>query len=110
MLNPYFAFGVPLFLLLLYVVFAFIRKNTSIHYLGFVLLLIATFMMSFSFQVLQEFWTLEESSSVNQLDQLNYAPQLLWFPLILGSILAIINLYRGIKRVQSFKEETPNKN
>ena len=110
MLNPYFAFGVPLFLLLLYIIFAFIRKKTSIHYLGFVLLLIATFMMSFSFQVLQEFWTLEKSSSVTQLDQLNYTHQLLWLPLIFGSVLALINLYRGIKRVQSFKEETPKKN
>lgn len=106
MLNPYFAFGVPLFLLLLYVVFAFVRKKTTIHYLGFVLLLIATFMMSFSFQVLQEFWTLEDSSSVKQL---NYAPKLLWLPLILGSMLAIINLYRGIKRVQSFRKDAPSK-
>lgn len=106
MLNPYFAFGVPLFLLLLYVVFAFVRKKTTIHYLGFVLLLIATFMMSFSFQVLQEFWTMEDSSSVKQL---NYAPKLLWLPLFLGSMLAIINIYRGIKRVQSFRKDASSK-
>lgn len=29
MLNPYFAFGVPIFLLFLYVVFAIIRKKVS---------------------------------------------------------------------------------
>ncbi|ALS00209.1 hypothetical protein ATZ33_02100 [Enterococcus silesiacus] len=104
MLNPYFAFGVPIFLLFLYVVFAIIRKKSKLHYIGFVLLLIATFMMAFSFQVLQGLWTLEDSHSTEQLTNLNYSPNLLWLPLILGGVLAIINLWRGVKRVRSFRD------
>ncbi|MBO0471964.1 hypothetical protein JZO66_15505 [Enterococcus sp. DIV0242_7C1] len=108
MLNAYFAFGVPVFLVFLYIIFAIIRKKSKIHYIGFVLLLIASFMMAFSFQVLQGLWTLEDNHSA-QLDQLNYAPELLWLPLVFGAILAIINLWRGIKRILSFREESINK-
>lgn len=105
MLNPYFAFGVPIFLLFLYIVFAIIRKKSNLHYIGFVLLLIATFMLAFSFQVLQGLWTLEASHSSTQLKQLNYSPGLLWLPLITGGGLAMINLWRGVKRVQAFRAE-----
>lgn len=48
MLQPYFAFGVPLFLLVLYLLFALIHRQTTIHYLRFILLLISTFLMVFS--------------------------------------------------------------
>jgi NADH:ubiquinone oxidoreductase subunit 5 (subunit L)/multisubunit Na+/H+ antiporter MnhA subunit len=106
MLNPYFAFGVPLFLIVLYIIFAFIRNKSHIHYIGFVLLLIATFMMAFSFQVLQGLWTLEENHATKQLEKLGYSPELLWLPLILGTALAILNLLRGIKRMKSFQEES----
>ena len=106
MLNPYFAFGVPVFLLFLYVIFAIIRKKSKLHYIGFVLLLIATFMMAFSFQVLQGLWTLEDNQSTEQLNQLGYSPEWLWFPLLLGGVLAIVNLWRGVKRVKSFREES----
>lgn len=106
MLNPYFAFGVPVFLIFLYSVFAIIRKRSKLHYIGFVLLLIATFMMAFSFQVLQGLWTLEDNHSIEQLANLNYSPELLWLPLILGGVLAIINLWRGVKRVQSFRNDS----
>jgi NADH:ubiquinone oxidoreductase subunit 5 (subunit L)/multisubunit Na+/H+ antiporter MnhA subunit len=106
MLNPYFAFGVPIFLLCLYIVFAIIRKKSKLHYIGFVLLLIATFMMAFSFQVLQGLWTLEDSHSTEQLNKLSYSPELLWIPLILGGVLAVLNLWRGVKRVQSFREDS----
>ncbi len=47
MLQPYFAFGVPLFLLVLYLLFALIHRQTTIHYLRFILLLISTFLMVF---------------------------------------------------------------
>lgn len=104
MLNPYFAFGVPVFLLGLYIIFAIIRRKSKIHYLGFVLLLIATFMMAFSFQVLQGLWTLEDTQSTEQLNQLGYSPEWLWIPLLLGGMLAIVNLWRGVKRVKSFRE------
>lgn len=106
MLNPYFAFGVPAFLVFLYIIFAIIRKKSKLHYIGFVLLLIATFMMAFSFQVLQGLWTLEDSQSTEQLNQLGYSPEWLWLPLLLGGVLAIVNLWRGVKRVQSFRENT----
>ncbi|EOH99528.1 hypothetical protein UAW_00680 [Enterococcus haemoperoxidus ATCC BAA-382] len=106
MLNPYFAFGVPIFLLFLYIVFALIRRKSSLNYIGFVLLLIATFMMTFSFQVLQGLWTLEESHATEQLEKLGYAPEILWIPLILGAVLAILNLWRGVKRIKSFRETT----
>ncbi|MEI5992878.1 hypothetical protein [Candidatus Enterococcus mansonii] len=106
MLNPYFAFGVPVFLLFLYVVFAIIRNKSKLHYIGFVLLLIAAFMMAFSFQVLQGLWTLEVSHSIEQLNKLSYSPELLWIPLILGGVLAVLNLWRGVKRVQSFREDS----
>lgn len=35
MLNMYFVFGVPIFLLFLYATIAYVRKRTTIHYLGF---------------------------------------------------------------------------
>ncbi|MDA9469948.1 hypothetical protein [Enterococcus sp. 5H] len=106
MLNPYFAFGVPAFLVFLYIIFAIIRKKSKLHYIGFVLLLIATFMMAFSFQVLQGLWTLEDNHSTEQLNQLGYSPEWLWLPLFLGGVLAIVNLWRGVKRVHSFRENT----
>ena len=35
MLNMYFVFGVPIFLLFLYATIAYVRKRTTIHYFGF---------------------------------------------------------------------------
>jgi uncharacterized membrane protein YwaF len=102
MLNPYFAFGVPLFLIVLYIIFAFIRNKSHIRYIGFVLLLIATFMVAFSFQVLQGYWTIERNHP------LSYSPDLLWLPLLLGAVLAIVNIWRGVKRLRSFKEDSTN--
>ena len=54
MLNIYFVFGVPMFLLILYFVFAYIRKKTTIHYLGFILLIISGFMLVFNLQTWQQ--------------------------------------------------------
>ncbi len=54
MLNPYFAFGVPAFLLVLYVAFALFRRSSDIPYLGFVLFIIAGFLTGFSLQVIQQ--------------------------------------------------------
>lgn len=53
MLNIYFVFGVPAFLLILYLIFAYIRKKTTIRYLGFILLIIASFMLVFNLQTWQ---------------------------------------------------------
>lgn len=103
MLNPYFAFGVPVFLISLYFVFECIRKKVQFHYLGFILLLISTFMAAFSFQILQEFWSVQ--SSVH----LSYQPDLLWIPLIVGGVLSVLNLWRGIKRLNSFRKNNREK-
>ena len=54
MLNPYFAFGVPAFLLVLYAAFALFRRSSDIPYLGFVLFIIAGFLTGFSLQVIQQ--------------------------------------------------------
>ncbi|MCA5013367.1 MULTISPECIES: hypothetical protein [unclassified Enterococcus] len=110
MLNAYFAFGVPMFLVFLYIIFAIIRKKSKIHYIGFVLLLIASFMMVFSFQVLQVLWNLQDTQTSEQLARLEYPFELLWLPLILGCALVIINLWRGVKRIQSFHEQSDHKN
>lgn len=107
MLNPYFAFGVPLFLIALYIMFAIIRKKTTIHYVGFVLLLISSFMTVFSFQVLQELWSVENNSSLaSQSKEFEYNLNFLWIPLFLGILLVTINLIRGIKRVLSFQKNS----
>ena len=106
MLNPYFSFGVPTFLFLLYVGFAIIRKKSQIHYLGFILLLISAFMTVFSFQVLQGFWSLQKSTSIAELPNiLGYNSIFLWLPFCLGVILSAINIIRGIKRVLSFQND-----
>ncbi len=53
MLNMYFVFGVPIFLLFLYATIAYVRKRTTIHYLGFILLIISGFMLVFNLQTWQ---------------------------------------------------------
>lgn len=109
MLNPYFAFGVPTFLILLYIGFAILRKKSQIHYVGFILLLISAFMTVFSFQVLQGFWTLQKSTSNAELTSLLGYPSLfLWLPFYVGIILSVINIIRGIKRVLSFQNNHMN--
>lgn len=102
MLNGYFAFGVPLFLIILYLIFEWIRKKSQVqYYIGFVLLLIASFMTIFSFQVLQEFWSADARLDL----QLNYSPDILWIPLIAGILLVILNCWRGIRRIYQFQQE-----
>ena len=54
MLNMYFVFGVPIFLLFLYATIAYVRKRTTIHYLGFILLIISGFMLVFNLQTWQQ--------------------------------------------------------
>ena len=108
MLNAYFALGVPLALLVLYLILEIVRMKTHIHYyIGFVLLLIAAFMTLFSFQVLQELW----ASNTNTDQLFGYPPEVLWFPLLMGAILVVLNCWRGLKRIFAFlqlrKQEHP---
>ena len=106
MLNGYFAFGVPLFLIIIYLLFAVIRRRSSIHYLGFILLIISAFMTAFSFQVLQEFWSSKGQSGFS----LPYNSNLLWLPLFIGAALSLINIGRGLKRFSSFRSSENKKN
>lgn len=101
MLQPYFAFGVPLFLLVLYLFFALIHRQTTIHYLRFILLLISTFLMVFSFQVLQESWTINPET----LKDAAYSPQWLWIPLSIGLILTIYNAWHGLRTMIKYKTD-----
>lgn len=97
MLNPYFAFGVPAFLLLLYIIFEFVRFRATTHYLGFILLLISGFSTAFSSQVYQQYKLQPES--------LPYPVWLLWLPIIIGGLLVLINLIRGGRRLMEMVEK-----
>ena len=102
MLNGYFAFGVPLFLIVLYILFEGIRKKSQVqYYIGFILLLIASFLTVFSFQVLQEFWSADARLEL----QLGYSPDILWMPMIIGLLLVFLNCWRGIRRIYQFQQE-----
>ena len=72
MLNRYFALGVPVALIILYGIILVLRKKSKIPYLGFVLFIIAGFMVAFSYQVL---------------------------PLGVGILLVIVNIFRAYKRI-----------
>jgi hypothetical protein len=94
MLEPYFAFGVPVILILLYILFLFIHKRTRIHYLRLILLLISAFLLVFSFQVLQESWKMSPPSLGSDAYNSNW----LWLPLGVGIILTVINLWLVIQQ------------
>lgn len=97
MLNIYFVFGVPLFLLLVYAIVAiFHYKSKTTHYLGLILLIISVFMTAFSFQVWQFMQTRLQDTSVSDLTaEVGYPLQLIWLPILIGLVLIIINLYRS---------------
>ena len=85
MLNRYFALGVPVALIILYGIILVLRKKSKIPYLGFVLFIIAGFMVAFSYQVLQ--YALKEQSQLDQTGVtlvLNYPFWLLYLPLGVG--------------------------
>lgn len=101
MLNSFFAFGVPIFLVILYIGFALFRKKSQIPYLGFALFIIAGFLSAFSFQVIQEAFTELQNTTQQILEQkYGYPLYLLAIPLACGIVLLILNAYRGYKRVK----------
>ena len=51
MLNPLFAFGVPAALMVVYIIFFFVKKMKNSDYRRFALTLIAFFLTTFSYQV-----------------------------------------------------------
>ncbi|BCA85766.1 hypothetical protein EsVE80_12890 [Enterococcus saigonensis] len=102
MLNGYFALGVPIGLMVLYGVILFLRKKSKIPYLGFVLFIIAGFMVAFSYQVLQ--YAFKEQDNLLEASEslvLSYPFWLLYIPLGVGVILVIINIFRAYKRIKS---------
>lgn len=101
MLNGYFALGVPIGLMVLYGVILFLRKKSKIPYLGFVLFIIAGFMVAFSYQVLQ--YAFKEQDNLLETSEslvLSYPFWLLYIPLGVGVILVIINIFRAYKRIK----------
>jgi glucan phosphoethanolaminetransferase (alkaline phosphatase superfamily) len=104
MLNPYFAFGVPLFLLLLYLGFALFRRWSKIPYLGFVLFIIAGFLSVFSFQVIQQALTEINKTSAALVEETHgYSLYLLAIPLVIGLVLVIRNIFRGYAKIKKVR-------
>ena len=104
MLNPYFAFGVPFFLLLLYIGFALFRRSSHIPYLGFVLFIIAGFMSVFSFQVIQQALTEVNKTNAAAVEQVHgYSLYLLAIPLLIGLLLVIRNIFRGYAKIKKVR-------
>lgn len=100
MLNGVFAFGVPLFLLVIYIAVEIIRKRTTIHYLGSILLLISGFTFAFSLQIWlhaaeELLYTSNEALSYYH----GYNMYLLLIPLFLSGVFVAVNIYRGFKRL-----------
>ncbi len=105
MLNSFFAFGVPIFLLILYGGFAIFRKNARIPYLGFILFVIAAFLSAFSFQVIQQAFTEIRTTSQQTVEQhYGYPLLLLAVPLALGILLMVLNGYRGYQRIRKIQQ------
>lgn len=105
MLNSIFAFGVPIFLFILYSGFAIFRKKSDIPYLGFVLFIIAGFLIAFSLQVIQQGLTEMALASQTELETTyGYPFYLLAIPLAIGILLLILNTYRGYRRAKQFYE------
>ena len=107
MLNIYFVFGVPAFLLILYLNFAYIRKKTTIRYLGFILLIIASFMLVFNLQTWQQaLLEMEQASSRSLSDQLGYPVYLIWIPITVAGFLVLLNLFRAWRRLKQLRKKT----
>ncbi len=107
MLNAFFAFGVPTFLVILYVGFAVFRKKSNIPYLGIVLFIISGFLSVFSFQVLQQAYTeIKESSETVVETVYGYPLFLLYIPLAVGLLLICLNIYRGYRELKKVRSQT----
>lgn len=107
MLNEFFAFGVPIFLIILYLGFSVFRKKSTVPYLGIVLFIISGFLSVFSFQVLQQAFTEIQTTSEKIVEQTyGYPFFLLYIPLAIGLLLVILNIYRGYKEVRKNRKHT----
>ncbi|WP_251867930.1 hypothetical protein [Enterococcus malodoratus] len=94
MLNPLFAFGVPAALMVIYMIFYFVKKLRSTDYRRFVLTLIAVFLTTFSYQVYNYSQTVIAITSAESFQKkFGYSQGRLVVPLILGAVLSVINFY-----------------
>ncbi|GCF93670.1 hypothetical protein NRIC_15610 [Enterococcus florum] len=94
MLNPTFAFGVPIGLLVGYLIVSLIRNKKYADYRRFVLALISVFLTTFSYQVYRYSQTVLLGNSLKDFkESFNYTQRLLLIPLAIGSVLTIINFY-----------------
>jgi hypothetical protein len=106
LLNIYFVFGVPIFLLILYLFFAYLRKKKNIHYLGFILLIIAGFMLVFNLQTWQQAVTEMDHLTAQEVSQqVGYPIYLIWVPILIAACLVLLNLYRGVRRVLAMRKK-----
>ena len=100
MLNMYFVFGVPIFLLFLYATIAYVRKRTTIHYLGFILLIISGFMLVFNLQTWQQALLEMDKMTPHALSKMiGYPVYLIWLPIFISGCLVLLNIYRGVRRI-----------
>ena len=106
MLNMYFVFGVPIFLLFLYATIAYVRKRTTIHYLGFILLIISGFMLVFNLQTWQQALLEMDKMTPHALSKvLGYPVYLIWLPIFISGYLVLLNIY-----LLTFLPRTPHLN
>ncbi|HIY58592.1 MAG TPA: hypothetical protein H9829_10455 [Candidatus Tetragenococcus pullicola] len=107
MLNEFFAFGVPTFLIVLYLGFSIFRKKSTVPYLGIVLFIISGFLSVFSFQVLQQAFTEIQATSEKVVEQTyGYPFFLLYIPLAVGLLLVFLNIYRGYRKLRNIRTHT----
>lgn len=110
MLNIYFIFGVPMFLLILYFVFAYIRKKTTIHYLGFILLIISGFMLVFNLQTWQQaLQELDQFSAKALSERVGYPIYLIWVPIIIAFFFDHTQPFAGVSPLQLLKKQNIKK-
>lgn len=105
-LNPYFAYGVPCALLVLYAGFALFRKRSEIHYIGFVLFIISGFMAAFCFQVLQyAFHEAANQGWTSVITELGFPIWTLYIGFGIGILLVVLNLVRAWRRIRSIRQQ-----
>ena len=101
MLNPFFAFGIPVALIILYSIFYSLKKLKNADYRQFVLTLISVFLTTFSYQVYRYGQSITTLNSLKDFKEtFGYAPRLLLLPLLVGLLLTIYNFFRLFRRLQ----------
>lgn len=106
MLNPYFAYGVPVALLILYAGFAIFRKRSEVSYIGFVLFIIAGFLSAFCFQVIQYAFHEAAVKDWTAVTHALGAPVwTLYIGLVIGIVLVALNLIRAWRRIYKIRHQ-----